>query len=95
MSDTKVITVEAPGARSIFERWIARGDSIGVFRNHDLSHPAVGHTLFLPLDAEDIDKVQIGKTHAPDGQHGLGWRYLLDSIETSLDAFEFVEVNDG
>jgi len=87
----QTIAVSAPGARPIFERWLARGDAIAVFRNHDLGHPQVGHTLFVPLDSEERGQVEVGRTRAPDGNHGLGWRYLLDRIETDLDTFTFEE----
>ena len=89
MADT--IAVTASGARAIFARWLARGDAIAVFSNHDLGHPQVGHTLFLPLDAEERGRVEIGRTRAPDGTHGLGWRYLLETVTTDLGAFSFEE----
>lgn len=86
---TKII-VEAPSAQSAMERWIARGDAIGVFSNHDLSSANVGHKVFLPITNAERSSCIIGKTRAPDHHsYGLGWRYLLDEIATSIDRFEF------
>jgi len=88
---TQKVPVEAPNARSAFERWLARGDAIGVFTNHDLGSRDVGRAVFIPLDADEVRRLPIGKAHAPDSStYGLGWRYLLDRVETSLDAFDFV-----
>ena len=88
--DAKTIEVGAPGAREKFEAWIARGDAVGVFENGDMSHSQYGHLLFAPLDPEDQERLPIGKAHANDGPHGLGWRYLLQSIEKTLGPFVFV-----
>ena len=86
---SELIKVEAPGARGAFQRWLDRGDAVGVFTNQDLGHPELGHMLFIPLDPGEQLKLEPGKAHAPDGRHGLGWRYLLTSVERSLDAFAF------
>lgn len=92
MSDLKSdkIEVENDAAEDAFERWIARGDAIGVFRNHDLGSFNCGHRIFLPLTPEEQGTVEISKTRAPDGPYGLGWRYLLDSVHTNIERFEFV-----
>lgn len=87
---TKNICVEAPKAQATFRRWLERGDAIGVFTNQDLSSQVAGHQVFIPLDAEDAVAANLGKMQAPDGPHGLGWRYRLTAIERSLAAFTFV-----
>ncbi len=77
----KKVECSVPGAQATMEGWLARGDSIGVFRNHDLSHSCVGRSVFLPLTPDECEHVAIGQTRAPDSSsYGLGWRYLLDAI---------------
>ncbi len=91
-TDTKKIEVEAPGARATFEKWIARGDAVGCFSNHDLGSRDVGHKIFLPLTKDEQAKVEVGRTSAPDGRsYGLGWRFVLDEVVTDLSRFEFKE----
>jgi hypothetical protein len=90
-ADEKTITVTAPEAREKFKEWVERGDAIAVFQNADLSHRNLGHRVFLPLDPEEQGKVEVGSTRAPDGLHGLGWRYLLERVTTDLSIFEFDE----
>lgn len=86
----KKIVIDVPAAKAAFERWLARGDAIGVFQNQDMCSQHLGHVVFLPLTPEEQRSAELHKTHAPDSaQYGLGWRYLLQSIETSLDVFEF------
>ena len=87
MNAIKLVLVDAPGARGIFERWLTRGDGVGVFTNADLGHYDLGRMVFVPVAAESVE---IGTTRAPDGPHGLGWRYVLTRVVTTLDAFEFV-----
>ena len=84
------IQVDAAGARETFAAWLARGDAIVMFQNADLSHPNVGHRIFLPLSIEEVARVEVGVTRAPDGAHGLGWRYVLEGIERGLEGFSFV-----
>jgi len=78
--------VEAFGAQEKFQAWLERGDKILVYRNEDLSHPDRGRLMFLPsAEAPKPD------SHAPDTEAcGLGWRYTLQSVETTLDNFAFV-----
>lgn len=54
-----------------------RGDWIGVFENHDMSHPELGRRFALLFDKNQFDSAVIGSTRAPDTKMGLGWRYLL------------------
>ena len=81
--------VTAPNARETFERWIDRGDAVGVFVNMDLGHQNRGHCLYTPLDTEEQTRLPIGKAHAPDGRHGLGWRYILQHVVRDLSLFSF------
>jgi hypothetical protein len=89
-NDTKdLIEVNSPIAREAFTRWLGRGDAVGVFENVDLGHYDMGRLVFIPLDAEGQGRVTVGKTQAPDGAHGFGWRYRLKAVARSLDAFRF------
>lgn len=92
MTETKdKIKVEAADAKEKFERWLREDCAVGVFANHDLGSTTCGHMIFLQLDSEDLKKCVAGKTRAPDGTYGPGWRYLLDEIVTDLSRFEFAE----
>jgi hypothetical protein len=73
-------------------RWLARGDAIGVFRNADLGHPDIGRAVFIPIAPNEREKLPIGKARAPDGAHGLGWRFLLESVRETIDGFDFVDL---
>ncbi len=89
MEAVKKIEVNAPGARAAFERWLAAGDKVGVFSNHDLGSQRPLH-VFLRLDPEYVAKAPLG-TRAPDSNtYGPGWRYLLDEVVSDLSRFEFV-----
>jgi len=84
-----LVPVSAPGARPIMQKWVDRGDRIGVFRNADLGHYDLGRRVFLPINAATV--VTVGQTKAPDGSYGMGWRYILDRVEATLDAFRFLD----
>lgn len=85
------VVVDAPNAREVFERWLTRGDAVGVFENVDLSSANCGHKVFMPLDAATQAEAKIGQSQAPDGPHGMGWRYRLVRVARHLDEFAFVE----
>ncbi len=70
--------------------WLDREDSIGVFVNHDLGSHNCGHTIYLPIAPNERSQCVVGRTRAPDNSYDLGWRYILESIEDSLENFEFV-----
>lgn len=85
----EAINVDAPGARAIFWKWLKRGDSIGVFQNMALDSASCGHRIFLPITPDEAASYKVGQTRAPDGSYGMGWRYLLQSIECSMAGFTF------
>lgn len=58
--------------------WLDRGDTIAVCRNHDLSSRAVGCLQFFPLDVEEVQKAEIGKSKGV-GPCG-GYQYLLEAL---------------
>jgi len=85
-----LIQVHVP-ARATFERWLARGDSIGVFTNSVLDSSGRGRQLFMPLTPDEAIATNLQRLHAPDGAHGTGWKYLLTEYVRDLARFEFVE----
>ncbi len=96
MTNTTKIKVDAPTARAAFALWLSRGDAVAVFENADLCHPDQGRLIFTPVTQAEQAAVKVGVTRAPDGRaYGLGWRYILKSIETTIHSFEFVEPPPG
>ena len=75
----------AIAAREAAGRWLATGWAIAVFENHDLGSMNVGHRFALPFDQADVAKMEIGKSRAPDGPYGMGWRYLLVAKPATAD----------
>ncbi len=73
--------------REIYARWLSDGQSwIGVFENHDLGHPLVGHRVSFQFDLAQLTSAVIGQTRGPDHkEYGLGWRYLLIAKALTVD----------
>lgn len=71
--------------RDTFARWLSDGETwIGVFENHDLSHPDRGRRVALAFDNATKGEAKVGTSRAPDHRTiGLGWRYLLVAICTT------------
>ena len=64
----------------VIDRWFDsgnEGDWVGVFENHDLSHPDLGRRFAAFYDQNQWDAAEIMRTTGPDSPIGLGWRYLL------------------
>ncbi len=77
--------VEAFGAKEKFKAWLDRGDKIVVYQNQDLGHHDLGRLMFIPSK----DAPELG-SRGPDTEAcGMGWRYTLQAVETTLDAFNF------
>lgn len=66
---------DPPLTAEIVQRLRHQGGQWAVFQNHDLGHPMLGHLVFLQYGPENTYKTP--PLRAPDGQYGLGWRYLL------------------
>lgn len=70
--------------RKTFERWFQDEDTVvGVFECADLSSSSIGHRFALSFTKDQESKMEIGKSRAPDGSWGLGWRYILVAIAHS------------
>jgi hypothetical protein len=87
------LEVSNPNAEKFFLAWLERGDAIGCFENHDLGHPQLGQLLFLPLTpSEQANPLFALGMRAPDtNAAGMGWRYLLVRVSTSIEDFRFVQ----
>ena len=64
-----------------FNTWLERGDDILIYSNHDLGTLA-GRMLGM---ATPWKRDQPTPPHGPDGEWGLGWRYLVDIRITRND----------
>jgi len=81
--------VRVPGVRPKFESWLERGDGIAVFQNEAFDSATFGQKLFMPMEPAVETMTRIGKTHAPDGAHGTGWKYILREVAHDIDRFDF------
>lgn len=84
--------------REKFEALLAKGDEgdwIGVFECEALDSSMLGFRFAMLFDAADFDTVEIGRTHAPDTQFGLGWKFLLKArCRTAGQAMEWFAEED-
>lgn len=85
-----LIVVTAPAVEERFRRWFENGSRVAVFRNQDMSSGSFGMRVFLRLTVEEAAKVEVGKTAAPDGPYGPGWKFILESVEGELEKFAFL-----
>lgn len=68
------LAYERPEFEDAFRRWLARGDDIVIYSNHDLS--SIGSRMLgcaSPHPRADETPRQLW-----DGEWGPGWRYLPD-----------------
>ena len=67
--------------RSRVARWFADGTTwVGVFENHDMSSPNIGHKVAVPFDMVDYDKARVGTDRGPELLRKYGsipWQYVL------------------
>jgi len=85
-----VETTDVSATTKTFQRWLDRGDLVGVFENHDLGHVDVGRLVFVPLTPSESVDALAGRMHAPDTAGiGMGWRYVCVAAEPSLGRFDF------
>jgi hypothetical protein len=68
-------------------RWLARGDGIGVYENHDLGHPDIGHKQFVSFGSAAAQlETDDPPTRLPDIGGRINWRYSL--VGTHRDKVE-------
>ena len=82
----------ASGLKKI-EGWLAEGWVVAAFQNVDLGHRDRGECIYLPFGREDVGRLEVGKTKAPDTDGRMGWRYIL--VEVVTDIGRFREVSNG
>lgn len=62
-------------------RWLARGDGIAVYSNHEIGHPDLGHRQFVSFGSA---AAQLETSTPPDRLPDIGtrinWRYWLDGV---------------
>ena len=66
-------------------RLVDDGDLVGIYENKDLGHPDVGRRIAFVYNGPVICFAKIGETKCHDGEHGLGWRYILIAVEGDVD----------
>ena len=71
---SKLLGNEPIGPEAL-ETMRSRGGDWFAYQSHDTGSRTLGHLTFLQCGPERTFKVP--PPHAPDGPHGLGWRYLL------------------
>ena len=71
--------------REKFTRLVDDGDLIGIYENHDLGHPDVGRRIAFVYNGPVIAFAKIGTTKCHDGEHGLGWRYILITVTGDIE----------
>lgn len=83
--------------REAVTRWLSDGDTwVGVFENKELG-PSLGHRFALPFALSDgsFDKVEVGKSRAPDTRFYIGWRYILVAKCKTVDEVMALIEEDG
>lgn len=60
--------------------WLSRGDHVAAFQNVDLGSRDLGRMVLVPVSPALGATLTLGSTRAPDGPHGLGWRYTLAEV---------------
>lgn len=70
------------GAVEQVNGWLARGDGIAVYENHDFGHPDLGHRRYVSYGSA---QAQIEKDVPPEQMpdlagHSPNWRYRLVGV---------------
>lgn len=65
-------------------KWLARGDGIAVYRNHDLGDRLMlGHTQFVSFGSPAAQlETATPPERLPDIGRAINWRYRLEGIYT-------------
>lgn len=69
------------GSIPVVNRWLKRGDGIAVYENLDMSHPDVGHRMFISYGSPmaQLEQPEPPKTLPDIGGH-INWRYQLQGV---------------
>ena len=57
--------------------WLARGDGVAVYENHDLGHPELGRIVCLSFGSPESALGVEPPQRMPDLPQLIGWRYQL------------------
>jgi hypothetical protein len=57
--------------------WLARGDGVAVYENHDLGHPELGRIVCLSFGSTGAVFEGEPPSRMPDLPQLIGWRYQL------------------
>jgi hypothetical protein len=69
---------DAPTVIAQVNRWLARGDGIAVYENHDLGHPEVGSCRLASYGSQAAQlEVETPPERLPDTNTMINWRYML------------------
>ena len=82
--DTEVRTW-ADSVLPTLNKWLARGDGIAVYENHDLGHPMIGHKQFISFGSDvcQLDRPEwneVPPQTLPDIGGAINWRYQLIGV---------------
>jgi hypothetical protein len=71
----------APEHVPTVNRWLARGDGIAVYQNHDLGSARVGHCQFASYGSPAAQlETDTPPQTLPDIGHAINWRYQLEGV---------------
>ena len=69
---------EAETALSTIDRWLARGDGVAVYENHDLGHADHGSCMIVSFGSPAAQIEAPVPPHVlPDTPREVNWRYCL------------------
>lgn len=88
MTDLKHLTVAelkldeyGPDQVAIMKRWLARGDGIAVYENHDMGHPELGHRQLVSYGSPAATlETDTPPERLPDFPATINWRYSLIGV---------------
>ena len=69
------------GAWASVNRWLARGDGIAVYANHDLGSRELGHQKFVSFGGGAAQlETSTPPDRLPDIGQTINWRYWLEGV---------------
>jgi hypothetical protein len=72
-------SLEAPeDARTVINRWLARGDGVAVYEHSELGHPSAGHRQYVSFGSPEAQLPDaFPPARMPDIGQSINWRYQL------------------